>query len=307
MRIIHALMGDILDYAGLFPPAKLDMAPTVAHYARYRTGDDRWMLGRLIVPVSRLTEFEEVAEQLLPRRADDAWTLSAICAPASEGRIQFDLERIEQFNDDHADPRQSARFGSATIDTIELAATSAQQIDQVLDALPDHLFPYIELPAAADPRGLIASLAGSEAGAKVRTGGAAPAAYPTPANLARFILACAASEVPFKATAGLHHPLRHRNESVGCDEFGFLNVFIGAALALQGVVNEDSLVAVLQERDAAAFRFGETSISWRRHEIDHRHLLTSRQQFAHAFGSCSFDEPLEGLRALGLLEASPVA
>ncbi len=310
MRIVQALMGGILDYAGLFPPAKLDMAPTVANYSAYRTGDDRWMLGRLIVPVSRLDEFERSAVSFLPSRADDAWPISALLSPVAENKFELELERIEKFNTDHADPRLSSRHGSAHIDTVEVAANAPAQIDRLLDALPDHLFPYVELPVESDPRGLITSLAGSDAGAKVRTGGLTPRAYPSPADLARFIAACAASDVPFKATAGLHHPLRHVNAAVGCDEFGHLNVFLAATIAFierDAGANEAELVALLEEREASAFRFGETSVTWRQHSLDHRQILNSRQRFAHAFGSCSFDEPLEDLRSLGLLETAPTA
>ena len=36
MHAVRLLLDSVLDYAGLFPPAKLDMAPTVANFARYR-------------------------------------------------------------------------------------------------------------------------------------------------------------------------------------------------------------------------------------------------------------------------------
>jgi hypothetical protein len=62
---MRALLSRLIDYAGLFPPAKLDMATTISNYARYREGDDAWMLGRLIVPASRLDEFEEAAQTAL--------------------------------------------------------------------------------------------------------------------------------------------------------------------------------------------------------------------------------------------------
>jgi hypothetical protein len=303
MRIVRALMGETVDYAGLFPPAKLDMPATTINYDRYRRGPDKWLLGRLIVPVARLDEFESCAKSLLPRKADDAWTLSALCSPVADNRFEGDLERIDRFNEEHFDPRQSASNGSAIIDTIEIPASNGAQIDYLLDTIPDHLFPYIEVPAGEDPRGLIAACSGSDAGAKVRTGGANAGAYPTPDNLARFILACVASEVPFKATAGLHHPLRHQSDAVGTKEFGFLNLLIGACFAAEDLVDQKALAELLCEEDATAFRFTETSIGWRRIEVDLRRIMNARKVSAHSFGSCSFDEPLDGLRALGLLEA----
>jgi len=42
-----ALLRDLIDYAGLFPPASLDMAAAVANYHSYLHSDWNWILGRL--------------------------------------------------------------------------------------------------------------------------------------------------------------------------------------------------------------------------------------------------------------------
>ena len=55
---VGALLDGLIDFAGLFPPAKLDMATTVADYARFMSHEDSWMMSRLIVPFARLDEFE---------------------------------------------------------------------------------------------------------------------------------------------------------------------------------------------------------------------------------------------------------
>src|SRR6202171_3587103 len=53
------LLHDLIDYAGLFPPASLAMAPSVANYDAYLRSEWSWILGRFIVPAPRLSEFEE--------------------------------------------------------------------------------------------------------------------------------------------------------------------------------------------------------------------------------------------------------
>src|SRR5260370_40868899 len=53
------LLRDLIDYAGLFPPASLAMASSVANYDTYSQSEWNWILGRFIVPVARLGEFEE--------------------------------------------------------------------------------------------------------------------------------------------------------------------------------------------------------------------------------------------------------
>jgi hypothetical protein len=295
---VSALLANIIDYAGLFPPASLDMPTIVANYASYLASDDAWLLERLIVPAARLDEFEACAADHLPQSDDaDPWPISALTVPASDERLAADLARITTFNEAHRRPDQ----GLALIDVIEFKAVSVDFIDEVLDAIPDDLYPFFELPSADDPRGLIAALVGGEAGAKIRTGGVMADLYPTPAQVARFIAACAASDVPFKATAGLHHPLRQHSDAVGAEEFGFLNVFIAAALALNANLPESDLIPVLEEGSISAFSFNDDGLTWRDHRITVQELEDTRLAQAISFGSCSFDEPRAGLRALGLL------
>lgn len=308
MRSTRDLLQGILDYAGLFPPASLDMAATVRRFAAARGGGDRWLLGRLVVPLSRLGEFEKEAESLLPRGKDaigvEPWVITALGTPLREGWIDRDLVTIEAFNDRHADPLD----GAAAIDTVEWKADSASHVDRALEHLPDTLFPYFEIPLDGDRRGMIAAMAGLDAGAKIRTGGVTAAEHPSTETVAGFIGDCAAAEVPFKATAGLHHPLRHHAEAVGAAQFGFLGVFLGAALRWHDRIGDAELRSILEEESAAAFRFESDGASWRGHRLGHAEILKARERFAHAFGSCSFEEPLEHLRALGMLTpAAPEA
>lgn len=52
MTMLRTLLIHAVDYAGLFPPAKLDMETAVRNYASYQEGEHSWALGRFIVPVS---------------------------------------------------------------------------------------------------------------------------------------------------------------------------------------------------------------------------------------------------------------
>ncbi len=291
---LRTLLTNLVDYAGLFPPAKLDMAATVANYASYLGSDDAWALGRLIVPASRLDEFEQHAGPCLPTGDDDTpWQLTALVGYDS---LDDDLQRLAEFNEAYADRAQAL--------VIELRATSADEIDDALDRIPDHVFPFFEIAVTDDPRGLIAAIAGSDAGAKVRTGGVAADAYPSPEQLARFIAACASAGVPFKATAGLHHPLRHFSEAVGTHEFGFLNVFTAGILARTTAIDEQALAAVLVDESPASFDFGDEQLKYGDRTLGVGAIRDAREKFAISYGSCSFTEPLADLRSLNLLAAT---
>jgi hypothetical protein len=304
METVRALMHGVVDYAGLFPPALLDMTRTVEHYARHRAGDDRWALGRLVVPVKRLGEFERCAERLLPvgegsARDDreDPWQLTVLSEATGDGSFEDELSQVDRFNRRHAEPGA----GRAVIETIEIKASGANVIEGALELMPETLFPWFELPWQQDVRGMAAALSEMESGAKVRTGGTTPEAHPTPLQLARFLAACHGADVPFKATAGLHHPFRHRAESVGCDQFGFVNVFVGGALLHHGVVEQEELEMLLSDSHGAHFEFTPTGVSWKGRALSLGQLREARERFCTSFGSCSFDEPMNDLRSLHLL------
>lgn len=293
MRSVRTLLHSLIDYAGLFPPAELGMTAAVASYSSYRAGEHCWALGRFVVPAARLAEFERAAEPCLPA-AGAPWKLAALAG----ADLAADLAAVDGFN-----RRQSGR---ATVDTIELKAGAPGVIAAAVGAIDGRLDAYVELPIAQDPAPLVAELARLGARAKVRAGGVTEDAFPAPADLLRFLGRCVEAGVPFKATAGLHHPLRgayrltYAPESRSAVMFGFLNVFLAAAFLEHGMGRADAL-ALLEETSADAFRFGEEGVEWRTHRLSEAELRHTRRRSAMAFGSCSFQEPIDDLRALGLL------
>jgi hypothetical protein len=82
--------------------------------------------------------------------------------------------------------------------------------------------------------------------------------------------------------------------------FGFLNVFIAAAMARTGL-DEVGIARALEERDPEAFELGADAIRWREHSVSLDQLTTTRRDFALSFGSCSFREPIDDLCRLALL------
>jgi hypothetical protein len=298
----------LIDYAGLFPPAQLPMPQAVENYARYSMQDEAWMLGRLICPVSRLHELSDHGRALMPgtwatsgyrEHADDMepWRISAII----DIPLAAAVEAIFAFNRDHAGEDR----GMAGVDVIEMKAPA--EVDAALDSIPEQIFPWFEVPASGDFRGVVAALAGSEAGAKIRCGGVTSDAIPPAARVAQVIAACDAARVPLKATAGLHHPVRGEQPLTYDDSppravmHGFMNVFLGGALLAAGEVDEAGLVAVLEETDAGAFSFDDEGAAWRDRRAPTGRIAEIRSGFLAGFGSCSFEEPVADLKGLGWL------
>lgn len=294
MQSLRMLLSETIDYAGLFPPASLPMSAAVRNYAAYRASEHRWLLGRFVLPVARLEEFEAAAQPYLSIGSDaEPWRLSALVGTA----LDLDLDAIHAFNHRHA--------ATTVIDTLELKASSIEEIETAARLLPPSLVTYVEIPVHEDPRALIAAIAQHGMRAKVRTGGVTPDLFPSPDDLVRFMEACVAEGVPFKATAGLHHALRgeyrltYEPDSSTATMFGFLNVFVAAAFLEVGLDAGDAL-HILTETDLDAFRFDDERLFWRDRWISTDALLLP-QRLAIAFGSCSFDEPVDDLKAFNLL------
>jgi hypothetical protein len=294
---VRLLLRGIVDYAGLFPPASLDMATAVAEYAEHRGGPELWALGRFVLPAARLEELESCAGSSMPRDGASSWALSALLG----SDIEEDISRIEAFNARHRD----ARAGAVLVDTVEIKVNSARDVERAWNLLDRRFDTYMEVPVVADPAELVEAIAGTRAKAKIRTGGVSPDAFPTTAQVVRFLERCVARDVAFKATAGLHHPWRAEYRLTYAPDapvgtmFGFLNVLLAVA-ALHAGLDEAAAIALLDERDCRAVRFDDDGARWRGRLLSSDALRRARESMV-AFGSCSFREPIADLRSIGLL------
>ena len=305
MKSVDALVTDLVDYAGLFPPASEDMRPALENYASYLEGPDGTAVGRFIVPLPRLEELEESARGLMPRgRRSEPWHLSVLVADD----VRAAADEILKFNRRYA---RGSRNGAATIDVAELKATTGSEIAHQHRDLPSKLTAFFEIPSSGDISPLVSRIAKVGARAKIRTGGVTPEAFPAARAVIDFMTACLREGVPFKATAGLHHPVRgeyrltYESDSRKWMMYGFVNVFVAAALLYSGE-SEDTALAVLEECDPSAFTFEEDAIRWRDKQVDTEQVRACRTEFAISFGSCSFREPIEELAQLTLRTKSAI-
>jgi hypothetical protein len=275
MDFIHILLHSAIDYAGLFPPASLDMASAVRNYASYRNSTHAWALGRFIVPSARIPEFDAAAGDLTP-----PFPLSILTSP---GAVPPDAAEV-----------------------VEVKAASAGDVAATKKVLPDDVTAYFEIDITRDPSEMIAAIADAGARAKVRTGGVTPDLFPAAADVARFIARCARARVAFKATAGLHHPIRamhnltYEPNSASGIMHGFLNVFLASALLYCGG-SEDDAVRTLEEQSPTAFQFDEHGAAWGGRRLTTQQIADARQNLIAGFGSCSFEEPIADLQSMGLL------
>ncbi len=283
--ISRTLLEHAIDYAGLFPPASHPMSAAVREYREIRGGPEAWALGRFVVPAGRLTEFRDAG--------GGAWRLAAIAG----NELAKDIDGITRFND----PRGSIRAApAAVVDTVEFRVITPEALRDAMVLVPESFHRFAEWPLGADPQPFVAAVAGTGMSAKFRTGGIVEDAFPEANMLLNHLAAVLAAGVPFKCTAGLHHPVRGRYRltyDIGGAQgmmYGWLNVML-AALALRKGLSRVVALAILLEEDGRAFRIGTTDIRWNDVTFTQAEVAGLRHQEFLSFGSCSFREPVDEL------------
>ena len=272
------------------------------------------MLGCFVLPVAKLTE----AGPLLAGRfdAENPLRISALGAKTGSADEFLDglrtgLRALADFQAEHG--------ATVTVEQIETPLPSdvtpgpalgslLREADVLIAEAHGSLRAFWEVPFSDALPPLLCGFAEHNAsaarpcGAKLRTGGLEAAAFPSPERLAFTLIAARHSGVALKFTAGLHHPFRRFDAGVDTRMHGFVNVFTAGVFLRQPQTGAVATLVqdILEDEDPANFHFDADGLRWRDWHVpapaiaDARELVTS-------FGSCSFDEPLDDLRAAGLL------
>jgi hypothetical protein len=300
---LRALLEGVLDYAGLFPPARLPLDEAVRNYRRYRREPERWMLARLVCPAARLAELGALLGGMGQEEAPVPLAVlgrggDTVCHFA-EG-LSRDVLLIQEFHTQFSEraaaevlelrgPENLAPASALDLVATGLAAELAQQF-----AL------FCEVPSfpLLDPAPVIRLLLG--AGVKFRCGGLQPSAFPPAEDVAAVITSCRDAGVTLKFTAGLHHPIRRFDPTLRVRMHGFVNVFGAAVLAHARGLDREQLRPILEDEDAGNFVFDGQGFRWKDYRATTAEIVAARRRVV-SFGSCSFDEPRDDLRALGWL------
>jgi hypothetical protein len=302
----RAFLERLIDDAGLFPPAALALPAALAVDDAARAGAEAWMLGRFIVPAARFGELVTLHEgkpEPLP-----------VSTVVDGGHVARDLAGLLE--------AATGTVGAVEIEAIELklpdqpdgdVRSSVMRIVADIDAsgLPRAVGAYLEFGFGSDWRAHVTTtldaLADARARsthpirAKVRCGGTSAAAVPNPERLAFAFGTLRALGVPFKATAGLHHPVRRREPAGSLATHGFLNVIGVAVLDYELDLDERTRQQMLGDEDPASFRLEDDAFGWKDLRVDGARVAAARREFVHSFGSCSLDEPVSDLFGLGIL------
>lgn len=283
MSAIQNVLAGLFDYAGLYPPASLSMRSAANNYVEYSGGKHALGLGRFIVNLDRVEELRSAAGDAFGR-----FRLSVI---ATE-----DADREKLF----AEIRDGA-----PIQTVEIKCGAAE-IERIAHRIPRELKTYFEIGMNDTGRAALKTIAAAGGRAKIRMGGVTAEAFPAASDVAQMLGAMAELHLPFKGTAGLHHPVRSRRpltyqaQSPQGMMHGFVNLCCAATLIYFG---GDCVAAqaLLEEQDPSAWRMSPDLIEWRDRSWSANQISEMRSGFLISIGSCSFEEPIRDLESLGWL------
>lgn len=291
---IRALLDAIIDYAGLFPPARLPLDQALATYLRHRKGEEAWLVRRFVCPAADLGGLAERIEAHRPPFAIPVAVLGSggLSLDEFQAGLEADARDMTAF-EDRAGP-------TAILEAYEVRAPRAGLDTALRDLLAfQAISVFVEVPLDESVRETLPALAETEwIGAKGRTGGIEPAAIPSAPALGAFLGLALDLDVEFKLTAGLHEPLRHFDPSLGVPVHGFLNVLVGCLLHLRAFLSAGEWASVLEDEALAGLDVGRNTVSFRGEPFTLADCEEVRDLFA-GFGSCSVDEPVEGMRRLG--------
>lgn len=264
------------------------MEQAVPEFRDLIAGRHSWMVRRFVCPVAWLPELLSH----LPNEVESPWPI-AVLGTSLEGYRQ-DMNLIERF--------EEAAGDRALVEAYEVKANRGELGKASLRHLSDAGFEevFIEQPWGEEFTENLHALVEVEGiGAKGRTGGLDTGAFPSNEQLGQFLHECLSLDLPFKLTAGLHHPMPRHDALIPARMHGFLNILVGCSLTLAHDLNRAELIQILAEDDPKAFWFSEAGAGYRDWEADLSDLEAGREALI-SWGSCSIQEPIDDLAELGL-------
>lgn len=290
MSTVPLLCRGLVDDAALFPPGNAAMADAVPAHAEHRRAWYAPLVGPFLCPASRLAELAgETGTPLGVGVIVDTGTGGiepVVASVRSDPLLELRSIDVPLRGEPLA---ESARRAAIALDAAlnDLRDDAAGDVVAEWDGLPA----YLEVPRGPGWRRAVEAVAETGYRAKLRTGGVTPDAFPSEAEVAAFILACLELDVPFKFTAGLHRAVRNTTDD-GIEQHGFVNVLLAVADALDGA-DAPTIERTLADRDTDRITDRVSALPSGR--------AAGVRSWLASYGSCSIDEPVADLLALGLI------
>lgn len=312
-------MTGIIDYAGMYPPAKLAFEQAFTNFLAYQQVDDHWMMNRFVFPIQQAHQLITFAEQLSLSKKP----IKLSVLPVYKDRAN---EFIQQFHSDYQILSDVIKKNELNLDITLFEFKLPEELKNASQSL---VYPFFNsFLSVFDSKTLKKTSVYVEMckldrdwqysmdrftnllafyptrntfGFKLRCGGITSESFPEVSMVAGAIFMCREKGLSMKFTAGLHHPLSHFNSSLNTRMYGFFNVLGAAVLSHTHLLSTKELEELIIEERIDQFSFADQGMKWRDYVVNTEQIKQARDQFCIGYGSCSFDEPRQDLRSLQLL------
>ncbi|WP_186648017.1 hypothetical protein [Fluviispira vulneris] len=315
MQSLKVFMNELLDYAGMFPPAQLSLEESLKNYAEYLSHEYEDMLGKFVLPANKIVETisflntHNSFSQVGKRKANFSIILST-CKNFSDfpSILQKDFQNIKLLSKNFETSLDILSIEFLPAEDI-LIANSNKRIEEYLSilfkqfsTLNKKIEYFCEIPLNDNFNKKINEIfeynrsnSDNQVQIKLRTGGVKKDQIPSAKKIAQFISLCAQNKLGIKATAGLHVPIPNFNQEVGTVLHGFLNVFSSMMLLYKGGITEEEIEEIISDYTYEDFKFSHDGLKIRNFLLTNKEIENLRKKYIKSFGTCSFLEPIEHL------------
>ncbi len=325
---LRPFLSHIVDYAGLYPPSELPLEEAFRKYLSHIEQKESWMLSKFVVGTGLLRDLITLIDA--EPESPSPFKITLV------GAASDDLDSFKKVIDNTVSVIKNALASTEKkirVSTLEIKVPLACLKEENSSDLQAAIEYTVQSMAKSEtlPYQIFFEVPGFEfdidyakelvqgihthnewlesnekenycfSGFKIRCGGVEAFQFPPSDYLAEAITFSRENAVPLKFTAGLHHPVRHFNDSVQTKMHGFLNVFGASLLSYSKKLSATELLEILNDENASNFSFDETEFSWKGQSVSFEELHMLRDLSVTSFGSCSFDEPVEDLQKLNLI------
>ena len=315
MQSLNNFMQELLDYAGLFPPATLSLQDSLKNFAEYHHHNQKDWLGKFILPAKKIDDTILILNKLnifsmLKNKVKFSVILSSSETLSEyKNTVKTDLISVNKLINQYGNiidiqsfevlpPKEV--FNSDNTDSIKNFLIYSSEF---LFQFKDKVEFYCELPFSEKLNDNLTAIKKHndninllKISVKLRTGGVTPQQIPTSRDVANAILLCAKQKIPLKATAGLHVPVPNDNPQVGAKLHGFLNVFSCMLFCYDGqLLNLQEIEKIISSYSYSDFKFSDKGLHVGDKFIANSKIAELRKLYIKSFGTCSFLEPIEHL------------
>lgn len=274
----------LIDDAAIFPPGEASLPDAVEQHRRYQVMETASCVGPFVVGAGSVNQLATLVDR---QEFPQGLRVSVVAAQQQVTDVLQSVARLPDLVLAGLEVRLPA---DATAADVSAVADLQRSIGGTAV--------FVELARTTDSpsanwQDAVAALGRSGLRLKLRTGGMSADLFPSERELALAISTAVLHGTAFKCTAGLHNAVRHRDPGTGFEHHGFLNVLLATLDALSGA-DRSRVQARLAERRGATLAADLRAAA-------PAQLLRARSMFL-SFGSCSVQEPLADLEALGVLD-----